>query len=154
KHLDCDFNPWRDTELLKTIPSLKEINERPAADFWKKADAERAEFDAWVASVAKLSPEKQAEAVVARVKKANPDFVGELTPSSDGAATVALTIRGDGVTDLAPVRALPALTSLSYASTGPKCLADVWCLKGLRLTHLSLTMCFVNDLSLLRDMPL
>src|SRR5207245_2728515 len=60
KQLDCDFNPWRDTESLKSMKSLQKINDQRAAEFWKKADAARAEFDKWAAAVAKMPPAKQA----------------------------------------------------------------------------------------------
>jgi hypothetical protein len=36
--LSCDFHPWRDTELLRSIPTLTLINDKPAADFWKEVD--------------------------------------------------------------------------------------------------------------------
>lgn len=38
KRLVCDFQPARDAEILRTIKSLEEINDQPAAEFWKSYD--------------------------------------------------------------------------------------------------------------------
>jgi eukaryotic-like serine/threonine-protein kinase len=35
----CDFKPERDAEVLRSIRTLKTINGKPAAEFWKEADA-------------------------------------------------------------------------------------------------------------------
>jgi hypothetical protein len=35
----CDFEPLRDTELLRSIKSLESINGKSAAEFWKEVDA-------------------------------------------------------------------------------------------------------------------
>ncbi len=32
--LDCDFNPDRDTELLRSLTTLTKINRRSAPEFW------------------------------------------------------------------------------------------------------------------------
>jgi Leucine-rich repeat (LRR) protein/tRNA A-37 threonylcarbamoyl transferase component Bud32 len=152
KHLDCDFSPWRDTELLRSIKSLNEINDRPAAEFWKKADADRAEFDAWVASVAKLPAEQQIDAVKDRLTRANPEWQGTARGQVRDGAVATLDLRpGAGLRDLGPVRALPGLKELIY-SGGP--LDDLWPLHGLRLTRLYLEICPVQDLTALREMPL
>ncbi len=37
KQLRCDFNPRRDAAIIRAIPTLEEINGKPAADFWKDA---------------------------------------------------------------------------------------------------------------------
>jgi hypothetical protein len=34
--LDCDFSALRDTEILRQISTLKTINQKPAAEFWKE----------------------------------------------------------------------------------------------------------------------
>jgi Leucine-rich repeat (LRR) protein/tRNA A-37 threonylcarbamoyl transferase component Bud32 len=35
KELSCDFKPQRDAEILRSLPSLEKINEKPAREFWK-----------------------------------------------------------------------------------------------------------------------
>ncbi len=152
KHLDCDFNRWRDTELLKSLKSLTEINDQTAAEFWKKEEAEQAEFDAWAASVAKMPAEKQTAAVEERLRKANPDWHA---PASwdfrDGAVAVLNIHDGTGLRDLAPLRALPALKDLGY---GGGSLEDLWPLRGLNLASLYLQGYAVKDVSALRGLPL
>ena len=34
--LACDFSPLRDAEILRQIKTLKTINQKPAAEFWKE----------------------------------------------------------------------------------------------------------------------
>jgi hypothetical protein len=38
KELACDFKVERDTEILRSLKTLKKINDQPAADFWKEVD--------------------------------------------------------------------------------------------------------------------
>jgi hypothetical protein len=37
--LVCDFRPERDAAILRAMPTLQTINEKPAAHFWKEVDA-------------------------------------------------------------------------------------------------------------------
>jgi hypothetical protein len=39
KDLRCDFDPKRDTEILRSIKTLENINGLPAAEFWKQVEA-------------------------------------------------------------------------------------------------------------------
>jgi serine/threonine protein kinase/Leucine-rich repeat (LRR) protein len=39
KLLGCDFQPERDTALLRSLTTLKSINQKPAAEFWKEVEA-------------------------------------------------------------------------------------------------------------------
>ena len=41
KELNCDFKPERDAEILRSIKTLKTINDKPAAEFWKDRDAKK-----------------------------------------------------------------------------------------------------------------
>jgi len=38
KELDCDFQPERDAEILRSITTLETINGKPAAEFWKDVE--------------------------------------------------------------------------------------------------------------------
>jgi len=38
KELDCDFQPERDAEILRSITTLETINGKPAAEFWKEVE--------------------------------------------------------------------------------------------------------------------
>jgi serine/threonine protein kinase/formylglycine-generating enzyme required for sulfatase activity/Leucine-rich repeat (LRR) protein len=42
KELDCDFQPERDAEILRSIKTLEKINGKPAAEFWKDFDGQAA----------------------------------------------------------------------------------------------------------------
>ena len=39
KTLDCDIDPERDGTVLRSIKTLEQINDRPAAAFWKELEA-------------------------------------------------------------------------------------------------------------------
>jgi hypothetical protein len=150
-----EFEPFRDTELLHALPTVKEINGKPAAEFWKKADAERAALDDWIRSVRALPAEKQAGAVAAELKRRNPGFDGTVTPTLDNGGVIGLDLSSNGVTDLSPVRALPALKFLSIpANSGQGPLSDLWPLKGMPLTALTCDGTQVADLRPLSGMPL
>ena len=41
--LSCDFQAKRDAEILRSIKTLKKINDQPAADFWKAVGGASAE---------------------------------------------------------------------------------------------------------------
>jgi hypothetical protein len=36
--LRLTFRPERDAEIVRSFTTLQEINDKPAADFWKEAD--------------------------------------------------------------------------------------------------------------------
>ena len=36
--IECDFQPERDGDILRSIPTLETINGRPVADCWKEVD--------------------------------------------------------------------------------------------------------------------
>lgn len=39
--LDLDFNPERDTELLRSIKTLEQVNDKPLAEFWKEVEKQK-----------------------------------------------------------------------------------------------------------------
>jgi Leucine-rich repeat (LRR) protein len=41
KELVCDFSSRRDAELLRSLKTLEKINGKPAAEFWKQAEADK-----------------------------------------------------------------------------------------------------------------
>lgn len=166
RELILDFNAWRDTELLKSFKHLTRINGKPATDFWKQVDAERATFDAWAAKVAKLPPAEQVKEVAAELVRRNPGFNGKFNPVLVNNGMVeSLGFNATEVTDLSPVRALPNLKKLIcinvdpvrrfLPNNGPPArLADLWPLKGLKLIELEIQGTQVADLSPLKEMPL
>jgi hypothetical protein len=139
--LTCDFKPERDSAILRSIPTLKTINDKPAGEFWKKA-AEAAE--------------EQVRAVVAKLKKLNPGFDGKETHTIEGGVVTVLEFLADKVTDISPVRALAHLKWL-HCTGSPGAiskLTDLSPLKGMQLTSFSCGHTPVADLSPLKGMPL
>ena len=38
REIRCDFQPKRDSGILRSIKTLEKINDKPAAQFWKEVD--------------------------------------------------------------------------------------------------------------------
>jgi serine/threonine protein kinase/Leucine-rich repeat (LRR) protein len=112
--------------------------------------------DAWLKAVAALPAEKQVEAVAAKLKERNPGFDGKVTPTIDQGVVTELTFVTDAVTDIAPVRALTALRTLSCSGSAPGMgqLADLSPLKGMELVYLNCGRTKVSDLAPVKDMKL
>ncbi|HVS36599.1 MAG TPA: protein kinase [Gemmataceae bacterium] len=113
--------------------------------------------EAFCKAVAALPPEKQLDAVSAKLKELNPGFDGWLNPTKDDAGAISrIEFTTDEVTNISPVRALPALTALHCTGSAPGKgkLTDLSQLHGLKLNILWITDNPVRDLSPLRDLPL
>jgi hypothetical protein len=141
KELGCDFQPERDTELLRSIKTMERINHEAAGDFWSKVDARRAAFEQWRAGVARMSPQQQLDAVVLRLKEGNAGFDGKLTPTIEKEVVIGLELISDDVADIAPLRALEGLRKLRCAGSEPGKgkLTNLWPLKGLALISLDVS---------------
>ncbi len=113
----CDFQPYRDADILRSIKTLTKINNKPVAEFWKEVDAQQAEFEAWCKQVAAMPPRKQVERVAAELKKRNPGFDGQVRHEIEGDVVVSLQYISDQVTDLSPLRALTGLKRLTCPSS-------------------------------------
>jgi uncharacterized protein (TIGR03067 family) len=119
--------------------------------------ARRPADDAWVASVARMQPDQQVEAVRLKLQALNPGFDGNVRSKVEGGEVVELFFSSGGVTDLSPLRALRALRFLSCPGpsfTDHSRLADLTPLRGLPLTKLSIHYTAVEDLAPLQGMPL
>ena len=157
KELGCDFDPKRDAEILRSIKTLEKINGKTAADFWKDAAvaAKPPPDDAWLKQVAALFPKQQVDAVVAELKKRNPQFDGQVGYETKDGVVVELRLGKGHVTDISPLRVLPGLRVLQCGVEGDACpLADLSPLKGMKLTNVDFTFSQVSDLSPLEGMPL
>jgi serine/threonine protein kinase/Leucine-rich repeat (LRR) protein len=124
----------------------------PAGDAKTKGEIE----DAWFQQVADLPPDKQVEAVAAKLKERNPGFDGKVTPTIEGGEVVSLDLLTDDVTDISPVAALRRLQffSGSGSGSGKGKLADLSPLKGMPLTGLDFHCTRVSDLTPLKGMKL
>ncbi len=158
EHLYCDFRAERDAAILRPIKTLETINGIPAADFWKDVDAkQQAPLDAWMKTVAAMPPEKQIDAVAAKLKERNPGFDGQIQQKRiEKGVGFEVTLLTDLVTDISPLRALPGMQILlCTTSAGQGKLADLTPLKHTKVTYL---LCggnpAVSDLSPLKDLKL
>ena len=172
KQLNLDFNPERDTELLRSIKTLEAINFKPAAEFWKEVEEQQKGkklgfqmpgFEQWMKDVAAMPAEQQVEAVSKKLMELNPGFDGKVTgadgngkPTIENGVVTELGFIVQSVTDLSPVRALSGMKVLYCNGSGPGIgeLADLSPLKGMRLTSLTCEHIKLFDLSPLKGMPL
>ena len=174
-----DINPQRDAAILKSIKTLETINEKPAAEFWKELDGKQTNLDPWIKEVQKLPPDKQVDAVAAKLKELNPGFDGAVTHklTNDRKGVLEIWFCTDAVTDISPVRALaPRLEGLYVNGSAPgkgrladlspvhglapvalaarsNPITDLKQLDGLGARHLYLTDVEVSDLTPLRGLP-
>lgn len=111
---------------------------------------------AWLKEVAALPPEKQVEAVIARLKERNPGFDGKVWHRIDSGAVTEFSVVSDDLTDVSPVRAFPGLAVLTLRGTNwdKGRLADLTPLKGMKLQSLSIFSSKVTDLTPLAGMRL
>ncbi len=178
--LKCDF-PERHEDVLRSLTTLKTINDVPVTDFWKQLESERAtqtttatttmatarlatnlaaaanDAMEFVKTTAALPPEQQVTAIATRLKELNPGFDGKLTPKIEAGAVTELALSTVGVTDITPLQALKWLTKLSVAPATLNqkgALADLSPLKGLPLTALWCQNNPITDLKPLEGMPL
>ncbi|MCX6909713.1 MAG: protein kinase, partial [Verrucomicrobia bacterium] len=174
KELVCDFKPERDVAVLRSIKTLERINFTPAVEFWIKVGAQLATApttnaasaagaatpvnDAFIAGVAALPAEEQVQRVVAKLKELNPQFKGQETHKVENGKVTELTLVTVAVTNISPLRALPALQCLRLNGTTARgVLADLSCLKPAAFPALKRLWCHfteVSDLSPLAGLPL
>jgi hypothetical protein len=108
-------------------------------------------------SVATLAADAQVEAISNRLKQLNVGFDGRIMPTIENGVVTRLEFVADNVTNLAPVRVLKTLRSLSCRGSNlesPARLTDISPLHGLSLTSVDCGRTQVSDLSTLQGMPL
>ena len=158
RELYCDFDPKRDTDVLKSMPVLEQINGVPVEEFWRKlrtADPARGPGPA-------LNPQDPFSPVLAALKRLNPEWEGRETHTCENGAVTELVIVALGMTDLTPLSPLTSLRKLNvsgYWSTSERKdyrspLRDLAPLRGLPLRELAVHHSLVTDLSPLEGMPL
>ncbi len=102
------------------------------------------------------NPYAEVKAVVTQLKKLNPRFDGNVTPTIVGGVVTGLKFLTDEVDNISPVRSLKRLISLDCRGTsaGKRKLSDLSPLKGMQLTSLDVSFSQVQDLTPLKGMPL
>jgi serine/threonine protein kinase len=113
-------------------------------------------FEEWKTHVGELPVDRQVKEVLAKLKKRNPSFDGEVKSTIKNDVVIGLEFSSEHVSDLSPLQALPKLQALAcYGAQNNKGeLADLSPLKGLKLTSLNCNFTRVADLTPLRGMPL
>ncbi len=114
--------------------------------------------EAFCKELAVLPPRKQEVVVEAKLKELNPDFHGVVSHTFFN-PPIPIRFIGfstDEVTNISPVRALPALVFLhcNGSAPGKGKLTDLSPLRGMKLVRLDITNNPVRDVSPLRDLPL
>lgn len=137
-----------------------------------------AAFDQWLDQVSRMPPEEQLTAVARKLQDDNPGYDGKLGYTGVRGSQVSdFTITSDQISNLAPLRALPGLTTLVCSGSSARKgkvrdlspikdlrltslriqgtqVADLMPIKGMKLARIDCSGTEVADLSPLRDMPL
>src|SRR5262249_41631697 len=147
--LTCDLRYSRDAQILRSLLSLKTVNDKPVADIWREAEAVEAIAEAWRKNVARMPAEDQVAAVVSKLKELNDGYNGKEYHAIQNGVVVRLQLESAEITDISPVRALPGLQvfTCSGSEQAPGRLNDLSPLKGLPLTHFGCGWTRVADLS-------
>jgi serine/threonine protein kinase len=162
-----NFKPERDSEILRSLKTLKKVNDKSIAEFWAEVDGPQKGrkplafktpgFDEWVREVLDLSPERQVEAVSKKLVELNPEFNGKVTHQIGDGVVLEFAFSTDHVTDISPVRAFSGLKNLNCAGTlaaNSGILSDLSPLTGMKLRILNIQATRVADLTPLQDMAL
>lgn len=170
------FTPKNITQGISVIREMKSLEtigiafrqEFTIEEFWKKYDAgefgrttptkpvanfKSPSFLQWMKDVQAQPAEQQVEAVSKKLMELNPGFDGKVTEKIEGETVTSLSFVADDVTDLAPVRALERLQSLSCCggSKGASKLCDLSPLEGMKLTSLYCHTTNISDFSPIRN---
>ncbi|MFN4260212.1 MAG: protein kinase domain-containing protein [Gemmataceae bacterium] len=153
--LNGTFVVHRDLEHLKAIPQLTRINEG-YKQVLSVMEAEYAQFQAWRATTAQLSPAEQFPAVIAKLQEFNPKFDGKAQHVVEDGVIVEMQFRSHEVHDLAPLKAIPTLKRLLIPGTAQirGKLADLSPLRGLPLERLDVSHTHVFTLAPIAELPL
>jgi Leucine-rich repeat (LRR) protein len=156
RELHCDFDPKRDTETLKSMPSLEQINGVPVEEFWRKSRPTEP------VAVPVPAPMDALGVALARLKELNPDWEGRETHAMENGTVVELVIVALGITDIAPLAPLKSLRKLDVSGYWSRSenreyrsrLSDLSPLRGLKLKEFMAHHTEVRDLGPLEGMPL
>jgi Leucine-rich repeat (LRR) protein len=113
QHLDCDLKPERDAPVIRSLRRLQTINGKPAAEVRQELVRQALAADPWLKEVAAMPPDKQVEAVTARLKQRNPAFDGQLKHKIEDNVVRAIEVPSHLAEDLSALWALPGLKTLT-----------------------------------------
>ena len=138
--------------LVPNLPRSVATTQSPATEQHRPGWVE----EKWLREVAALPAGQQISQVCAELRERNPDYDGTLERSIENGVVVEVTIKGEAVDDISPLRALPGLQRLKLESKLDKGkFSDLSPLQGMKLTSLTIFGCpRVGDLTPLQGMPL
>jgi Leucine-rich repeat (LRR) protein len=133
----------REVTTLETIECYPEIPKTSPAEFWKMYDAQSA-------------PVAQLRTVIKQLRELNPDYDGSEEHKIEGGAVTDLTLIGNQLKDISPVRSLTGLKRLHCGGKFGKdsALSDISPLKGMKLEEFGAPFSKVADLAPLTGMDL
>lgn len=103
--------------------------------------------DAWIASVQKMTVEKQVEAIAAKLKELNPEYDGQYTLENGGA----LALKSVKISNLSPLRAASQVRSIAFIGDWNLArITNIEPLAGLEVKVLRMPLLKVADLSPLK----
>ena len=166
--LSIDLRSGWDPNVLRSIPTLESINNKPADEIIaeierlnskarRPLDFRSPAFATWVEETSQLTGEEQLTSVIARLRALNPKFDGQVRSKIESKLIRELEFAADNIEDLSPIRACRELKILycnSRVWAAPECLSDISPLNGMRLSELSIVNTCVVDISPLANMPL
>jgi Leucine-rich repeat (LRR) protein len=109
-------------QIVRGIESLKQINDKLAAEFWKETETRGEQPPATEPAddASTTSPNEQAEQTREELRRRNPDFQGVITYLVEGGQVVRWSIVDGALPDLSPLLALEHLKELNYAAFDPE----------------------------------
>ncbi len=144
--------PQEDSFAKKKTTHIQRVSVQPEK---KTPDPARPVTEEWIQAVQKMPAEEQVKAVAKKLQELNPEFDGKETHKIENGVVTELQFLTDNVTDISPVRALTELRTLDCrGNIGKGKLADLWPLKGMKLTTLHCPYTQVADLSALKGLKL
>ncbi|MFA5190642.1 MAG: SUMF1/EgtB/PvdO family nonheme iron enzyme [Verrucomicrobiia bacterium] len=140
------WSPWsKPSSQDSNTPSLQHSAARPVDE-------------AFIAEVARCSPENQVRQVMEKLKQLNPGFDGQETHAVENGQVVELSISDSSIVDISPLRALKRLRSLTCSGrtvSGQRArLSDLSPLRGMSLERLQCSNTEVGNYTPLEGMPL
>jgi len=111
--------PEFDAAFLNAIAATPADRQATMAEAWlsERKPAFAGNDAAWLKAIPTMPADTQATLVVAWLKECNSAFAGDVTPKIDGNVVAAIDVSSPLVQDLAPLRALVGLRTLTARST-------------------------------------
>ena len=148
--LNSPFLTAYNAEAITLINSLKQLKTYNGLSLLDWLDPKRQGEELRKTAIG-FTEKEQLNRVITLLKAFNPDFDGKLNTSIENNQVVHVTINSDYLTDISPLRALPAIQSLHIHATQ---VTDLSPLEGMKLAELRCNNTPIADLLPLHGMPI